>query len=223
MLKERKSNQNIAQTRKTKRKHQKSEKCFVFLILFLLFSILFIYFLNFCNFCDVLGFWSTKVFCLPKKAFCIPKSFCIPKVFCIPKQVFVSPKSFLHPKVSTTFAERGSPKKKKLYPHRVAANWFGSKWPLESLNISFQIEGLLQELIVAEALRGHSFLSTDDRKTLLPLWDTTTHHVGRISSGPVREHLRHGLVFLRRRLPQRAAGLEQPEIGGVVTARLACG
>ena len=62
---------NIAQTRKNKKTIEKSKTFFAFSFSsFLNFLKLF---LIFCNLCDVLGFWSTKKFCFPKKRFCIQK------------------------------------------------------------------------------------------------------------------------------------------------------
>ena len=122
MLKERKSNQNIVQTRKFFfKKIRKSKKSFAFSYSF---SFCFFLFLNFCNLCDVLGFWSTqKSFCMyPKKVFCIPQESILSpkKVFCIPKKVFC-------PKMSTTFAERCIPRKSTLYPKKVAPG-VGGGW-----------------------------------------------------------------------------------------------
>ena len=76
------SNKNIFST-----KLEKSEKLLLFS-----YSFSFIFIILF--FCDVLGFWSTKNFCFPKKRhFVSRKSFCIPKkVFCIPKIAFCTPK-----------------------------------------------------------------------------------------------------------------------------------
>ena len=85
MLKERKSNQNIAQTRFfffQKFFEKKTENaCFFFK-----------------KKCDVLGFWSTKNLCFPKKGFCIPKK----RILFQKKKFFVSvvsqTKRFVPPK-----------------------------------------------------------------------------------------------------------------------------
>ena len=64
-------------------------------------------------------------------------------------------------------------------------HWFGSRRPLESLNVSFQIEGLLQELIVAEALRGPSSSPPMTGKPSCRSWDTATHHACQQGASPV--------------------------------------
>ena len=78
MRKERKSNQNIQekqrkeknQKKKKKKKKKNIRKYFVS------FFCVFKFVLSYCNFAMffVFGFWSTKVFCIPKKFLCLPKS-----------------------------------------------------------------------------------------------------------------------------------------------------
>ena len=81
MLKERKSNQNIVQTRRNKNK-LKIRK------IFFLKKKFFSLFLIFCNLCDVLGFWSTKTMLYPEKSFLCPKSFLYPQKSFFPKKKF---------------------------------------------------------------------------------------------------------------------------------------
>ena len=101
ILEKRKSNQNIAQTRKNKRNKQ-IRKCFVSYHFSSSFAHVNAYFWYF------LMFWTTKNFCIPNKVSCIPKKVSVspkkflypPKSFCIPKKFFVSPKKFLYPEKS---------------------------------------------------------------------------------------------------------------------------
>ena len=92
-LPDQKNQKNQQQNQKIEKKHaqrkkiKSKEECFFFLVIhFYLFLILGI-------FCDVLGFWSTKNFCFPKKRICIPK-----KAFCVPQKVSLSPKKCVSPK-----------------------------------------------------------------------------------------------------------------------------
>ena len=77
MLKERKSNQNIAQTRRTqkKKKRKKTEFVFVFSFFFFFFFSFFFCIFMFLNFCQQKTFVSREKPFVSRKSFCIPKKF----------------------------------------------------------------------------------------------------------------------------------------------------
>ena len=74
---------------KFKKKNQKNLLLFLNLFVILILIRLLYLFIYFCNLCDVLGYWSTKYFCFPKKAFLY-----LEKVFRVPKKKYSQKKAF---------------------------------------------------------------------------------------------------------------------------------
>ena len=105
MLKERKSKQNIAQTRKIKkRKNQKKIRFFFFTLSCFFWNVLNCFSIFLFLWC--FGILVNRSFLYPEKKTCIPK-----EAFCIPKKVCASPKKFLYHQKNSC-----NSKKSFLYP-----------------------------------------------------------------------------------------------------------